>query len=73
MNHSINTANLDGNKLANDIWAMLGSSENIMATVSAPMPQTVVCSEKNLMNNAPDLATEILSKLEEKKKWQPRT
>ncbi len=67
MNHSINTANFDGNKLANDVWAMLGAPEKVAADAVAPLQQTTVGSEENLMNNAPDLATEILSKLEQKK------
>ncbi|HLM59503.1 MAG TPA: hypothetical protein VK308_01745 [Pyrinomonadaceae bacterium] len=67
MNQSINTANLDGNQLANDVWAMLGSQDFTAATTSTQAQQIVVGSEENSMNNATDLATEILSKLEEKK------
>lgn len=66
MNQSTNIANLDGSNLANDIWAMLGAPEKVAANAVMP-PEVSVGSEENLMSNAPDLATEILSKLEEKK------
>ncbi len=58
MNHSIQTTNFDGNGLANDIWAMLGTGNSATA---AP-PETFAGIEENVMNNAPDLTTEILSK-----------
>lgn len=66
MNQSTNTANFDGGNLANDIWAMLGAPEKASAKTAAPS-QTIVNSEKNSMNDATDLATEILSRLEQKK------
>ncbi len=66
MNQSTNIANLDGSNLANDIWAMLGAPEKVAANAVMP-PEVSVGSEENLMSNAPDLATEILNKLEEKK------
>jgi len=68
MNQSMNTTSFDGDKMANDIWAMLGAQENTAAATSALEAQQVVVGlEDNLIKNAPDLATEILSKLEEKK------
>ena len=65
MNQSTNIASFDGSKLANDIWAMLDAPEN--ALMNSVSPQTKVNSEGKSMNNTPDLATEILSKLEQKK------
>jgi len=67
MNQSTNAANFDGKTLANDIWAMLGAPENTAAQTVAAPPQTIVNSEEILMEDAPDLATEILSRLEQKK------
>jgi len=64
MNQSVNTMPLNGEKLANDIWAMLGASAP--ASVIAPHNQTKA-DEQSEMSNIPDLATEILSKLEQKK------
>ncbi len=67
MNQSTNAANFDGNNLANDIWAMLGTPEKTAANTVAAPPQTIVNSEEILVNDTPDLATEILSRLEQKK------
>lgn len=67
MNQSTNAANFDGETLANDIWAMLGAPENTAAQTVAAPPQTIVNLEEILMEDAPDLATEILSRLEQKK------
>ncbi len=67
MNQSINTTNFDGNKLANYIWAMFGAPQGNETKSSAGQPQKAAGSEDNLMNDAPDLATEILSRLEQKK------
>lgn len=64
MNQSLNIANLDGDNLANDIWASFGAPEN---NAPSAAPKALVCSEENLMNDAPDLAAEILSRLEQKK------
>ncbi len=64
MNQSINTANFDGNEMANDIWAMLGAPENTAENAFKMPHQAIVSSEEKSMNNAPDLATEILSKLD---------
>lgn len=66
MNQSTNTANFDGNRLAGDIWAMLGGAADTAITATPPALNAVVSEEKS-MNNAPDLATEILSRLEQKK------
>jgi len=66
MNQSTNAENFDGNNLASDIWAMLGAPEKTSANTSVA-PQKIVSSEEILMNDAPDLATEILSRLEQKK------
>lgn len=70
MNQSTNTF-LNGDGLANDIWAMLGASS---ATPSATESAGVVtpqfqsnAEEQNEMNNITDLADEILGKLEQKK------
>lgn len=64
MNQSINKSDFDGNGLARDIWAMLGEREN--NPVAEP-PESIVNSVENQINNRDDLATEILSKLEQKK------
>jgi hypothetical protein len=67
MNQSLNTS-LDGEQLANDIWAMFG-----MATPAPPDNHTAAVGNKaNVveqieMSDIPDLASEILSKLEQKK------
>lgn len=66
MNQSTNTANHDENALATDIWEMLGGRANTV-TPATPPAQNSVVSEKKLMTGAPDLATEILSRLEQKK------
>lgn len=70
MNQSTNTF-LNGDGLANDIWAMLGASSATLPTtenanVTAPQFQSNA-EERNEMNNIPDLADEILGKLEQKK------
>ena len=67
MNQSMNTS-LNGDQLANDIWAMLGATSAAAdnTTVAAPDNQTNVVKQSE-MSNIPDLATEILSKLEQKK------
>ena len=67
MNQSTNAANFDGKTLANDIWAMLGAPEKTAANTALAPPQTIASSEEILMNDTPDLATEILSRLEQKK------
>ena len=67
MNQSTNAVNFDGETLANNIWAMLGAPEKTVSNTVAAPPQTVVNSEEILMNEAPDLATELLSRLEQKK------
>lgn len=69
MNQQIQNANLNGDQLANDIWAMFGAASPISGgtpTTAAPVSQTNV-AEQSEMNNIPDLATEILGKLEQKK------
>lgn len=66
MNQTTNAANFDGKTLANDIWAMLGTPEKTAAETVAP-PKPIGNSEEILMNDTPDLATEILSRLEQKK------
>jgi hypothetical protein len=66
MNQSTNTANFDGGNLANDIWASFAAPEKTATKTIAPQ-QTIVNSEENTMNDTPDLATEILSRLEQKK------
>ncbi len=59
---------LNGDQLANDIWAMLGATSAVAdnTTVAAPDNQTNAVKQSE-MSNIPDLATEILSKLEQKK------
>lgn len=71
MNQSTNTANFDGEGLANNIWAMLGASPASPSTtentnVAAPQFQSNA-EEQSEMNNIPNLADEILSRLEQKK------
>jgi hypothetical protein len=69
MNQSTDTS-VNGEQLATDIWAMLGapssSAAAINTTIIAPENQTKI-AEQNEMNDIPDLATEILSRLEQKK------
>ena len=67
MNQSSNAANFDGKTLANDIWAMLGTPEKPAATTALAPPPTIDNSEEIWMHDTPDLATEILSRLEQKK------
>lgn len=67
MNQSMNTTSFDGDKMANDIWAMLGSPNKDAVDAARSPQQTIIGSEENLMTGTPDLATEILSKLEQKK------
>jgi hypothetical protein len=67
MNQSTNTS-FNGDQLANDIWAMLGAQ----AVTTAAENQIVVepenqNQEQSVMSSIPDLASEILSKLEQKK------
>ncbi len=64
MNQSMNSTNFDGNSLANDIWAMMGEAAN--NPTIAPT-ENIVSLEENQIDNVPDLASEILSKLEQKK------
>jgi hypothetical protein len=68
MNQSMNIGDSNGERLASDIWAMLGATPVVAdnATVAAPGSQTKAM-EQGEMSNIPDLATEILSKLEQKK------
>ena len=68
MNQSINTTNFDGSGLANDIWAMLGAP----AITTAAENQLIVepenqNQEQSVMSSIPDLAGEILSKLQQRK------
>lgn len=63
----MNATVVDGNALANDIWEMLGAPESSQTNAGASQPKKAVETEDNLMNDAPDLATEILSRLEQKK------
>lgn len=68
MNQQIQNANLNGEQLANDIWAMLGAASPISGgtATDAPVNQINVAEQSEMTNN-PDLATEILGKLEQKK------
>jgi hypothetical protein len=67
MNQSMNATDFDGGKLATDIWAMIGESGKTASAEATP--ENYKGSEEKLMNapSPPDLATEILSKLEQKK------
>jgi hypothetical protein len=69
MNQSMNIGDSNGERLASDIWAMLGAIPVVAdnATTAAPGSQTNATVEQGEMSNLPDLATEILSKLEQKK------
>lgn len=67
MNQPANTVNFDGGNLANNIWAMMSATENTPSDTAAALPQTIIQSEERSMDSAPDLATEILSRLEQKK------
>ncbi len=67
MNQSLNTS-LDGEQLANDIWAMFGTATPAAADNHTASPgDKAKVAEQNEMSDIPDLATEILSKLEQKK------
>ena len=77
MNQSINTS-LNGEQLANDIWAGFGTlplsetatTDNKMsaaAVVAADPPFQSNAGEQSEMNDTPDLAAELLSRLEQKK------
>ncbi len=67
MKQSMNTTKFDGDdRLASDIWAMLGAAEPGNAETTLPAPEMFAEKEK-AMNNAADSATEILSRLERKK------
>ncbi len=71
MNQSINPAPSNGEQLANDIWKMLGGQAtsiitNTTTAVAAPFNKTKVAVQSE-MNNTPNLADEILGKLEQKK------
>lgn len=68
MNQPIQTKDFDGNGLASDIWAMLAASSPAIAdsTTTAPVNQ-INAVERSEMSDIPDLASEILSKLEQKK------
>ncbi|MDQ3711996.1 MAG: hypothetical protein M3388_07230, partial [Acidobacteriota bacterium] len=67
MNQSMNTS-LNGEQLATDIWAMLGAPAPAIAdNPTAALGNQPNAVEQSEMSNIPDLATEILSKLEQKK------
>ena len=74
MNRSTNTS-LNGDSLANDIWAMFGASSATSSTTEAvndvPQVQTNA-GEQSEMNGITDLAGEILGKLEQKKETAAR-
>lgn len=70
MNQPIQPTNLKGEQLADDIWAMLGSNSAPASTDNL----NVVTADNQIDDvkqievvNIPDLASEILSKLEQKK------
>ena len=67
MSQSMNMTDTGNNSLANDIWAMLGAPQDIETELRSIQSQKTASSEDNLIDNAPDLATEILSRLEQKK------
>jgi hypothetical protein len=73
INQSMNTS-LNGEQLANDIWAMLGASsaiaDNTNASAADNQPNAVEQSE---MSDIPDLANEILGKLEQKRNGRKTT
>lgn len=70
MNQPIQPTNLKGEQLADDIWAMLGGdsapdcTDNLNVVTADNQIDAVAQSE---VVNIPDLASEILSKLEQKK------
>lgn len=67
MNQSTNTS-LNGEQLANDIWAMLGAPAVTKAADHQIVAEPEVENqEQSVMSSIPDLAGEILSKLEQKK------
>ncbi len=66
MNQSMNTS-LDGKQLANDIWAMFGTATPAADNHTAASGMQTNSAEQNEMSDIPDLASEILSKLEQKK------
>ncbi len=67
MNQSMNITLQDDN-LANDIWSMLGTvATEITENATATTDTQTNAIEPSGMNKIPDLATEILGKLEQKK------
>lgn len=67
MNQSMNTS-LDGEQLANDIWAMFGTlTPPVADNHTAALVNKANVAVQNEMSDIPDLASEILSKLEQKK------
>lgn len=68
MNQSIQPLNLKGDQLADDIWAMLNIGATVRDDTASVIPEDQTnAMEQSEMINIPDLATEILSKLEQKK------
>lgn len=67
MNQLFNSTNSEGDSLANDIWAMLGATSATSESAPSIEGFQTNMAEQNEMSEIPDLATEILNKLEQKK------
>lgn len=67
MNQLFNSTNSEGDSLASDIWAMLGATSAISESAPSTEGFQTNMAEQNEMSEIPDLATEILNKLEQKK------
>jgi hypothetical protein len=70
MNHENLLKNSTGEALVNDIWAMLGSNTDISQNINKPTEnQPASDTEKVIdMESLPDLASEILSNPNKKRK-----
>jgi hypothetical protein len=67
MNQSNLKTNPNDEAFAGDIWAMLGANAEISETENNSTESLIESEAKSEMENIPDLASEILSKLNQKK------
>jgi len=67
MNQSNLLKNLTGDALAGDIWAMLGANTDVPENMNEPTDNQAEVVSAEEITQIPDLATEILSKLKQKK------
>src|SRR5215204_3523920 len=67
MDQSNLKTNPNDEAFASDIWAMLGANAEISETENNSTESLIESEAKSEMENIPDLASEILSKLNQKK------